>query len=177
MNKIRLLVFSGMLAAVSIVLQFYHLFYKFGFIDIDLVGLPWILAAMLFGLEAGLIVSVVSALGIAFIAGTGWIGAVMKFSATIVGVLLLGAVRKKFGFDKKLFIIAFILALILRPLLMVAFNYYWAIPAFFGVPTDIAFEQFPVEIVFGANAILMVIEFALAYLIVFKTKIREQLNV
>lgn len=177
MNKIRLLVFSGMLAALSLLLQFYHIFYKFVFIDIDLVGLPWIIASMLFGLEAGIITSIVSAIGISFIADTGWVGAVMKFSATILGVVILGAIRRRFGFNKKLLFAGFLASLVLRPLVMVLFNYYFAIPAFFKVPTEEAFKNFPVEIVLVANAILMAIEFALAYFIVFKTRLRAQLNV
>ncbi len=177
MNRTRLLVFSGMLAALSLLLQFYHLFYKFVFIDIDIVGLPWMIASMLFGLEAGLIVSGISAIGIAFIAETQWVGAAMKFFATIVAVVIIGAVRSRFGFNKKLLFAGFLASMVLRPVLMVFFNYYFAIPVFFKVPTEAALKQFPVEIVLVANAILMAIEFALAYFIVFKTRLRAQLNV
>ncbi|MDP2974444.1 MAG: ECF transporter S component, partial [Candidatus Diapherotrites archaeon] len=97
MNRIRLLVTAAMLAGLSIVLEFTPLFYKFGDIKIDLVGLPWVIATMLLGLAGGLITSAVTAIVMSFLTPTNGIGAFMKLSATIPLVLLLGIVSRKFG--------------------------------------------------------------------------------
>ncbi|MBN1940820.1 MAG: ECF transporter S component [Candidatus Diapherotrites archaeon] len=196
MHKYRLIFGSAMLAIVSVILQVYKIAFPIGVIDIDLVGVPWIIATFLFGTLGGLLASAVAALGIALYAPTGPVGAVMKFLATVVVVLVIGLIGKKFGFGLKPMLAAFALSLIVRPVLMTFFNYYWAIPVFFGVNPDIAFSSVPVPeflawafpaaganiaqalLVFIAipNIILTVTDFWIAYALVFKTPLRKRLN-
>lgn len=177
MHRHKVLIGSAMLAAVSVLLQIYKIAYPFaGIIDIDAVGVPWIIATFLFGLFGGVICSIVSAIGIAIFAPTGLIGAVMKFAATILMVLIVGVVGKKFGFKKKGLVIAFVSCLVARPVVMVFFNYYVGIPLFFSIPTEIAIEKFPVEIFIIPNVILAVIDFWVAYLLVFGTRLKERLH-
>ncbi len=178
MHKYKLLIGSAMLAVVSVLLQIYKIAYPWGgIIDIDAVGIPWVMAAFLFGLTGGIITSVVSTIGIAIFATTGAVGAVMKFLATIIVVLAVSLVGWKFKFSRKGLALAFVTALILRPVLMTLFNYYLGIPLFFNIPTDVALQQFPPELFIIPNAILAVTDFWIAYVLVFSTKLRDRVNV
>ena len=177
MHRYKLLISSAMLAVVSVLLQIYKIAYPWGgIIDIDAVGVPWVMASFLFGLSGGIITSVVSAIGIAIFAPTGVVGAVMKFLATIVVVLAVGLVGWKFKFSRKGIALAFVAALILRPLVMTVFNYYFGIPLFFNIPTEQALQQFPIELFIIPNAILAATDFWIAYVLVFSTKLRARLN-
>jgi len=175
MNRIRMLVTSGMLAGLSIALEFIPLFYKFGDIKIDLVGVPWIIATMLLGPAGGLLTSAVTALVMSLLTPTGWVGAFMKFMATVPMVLLLGAVIWRFGYKLKPLLAAFFAALIVRCVGMVFLNYYFAMPVFWSIPIEQAVE-YPAWLLAVPNAILSIIEFSAAYLLVFKTRLRERFN-
>jgi len=175
MNKIRLLVTAGMLAALSLALEFTPIFYKFGDIKIDLVGLPWVIAALLLGLRGGLLTSAVATLTMSLLTPTGWIGALMKFLATAPMVLAFGAVKWRFGLRLKPLFAGFIAALAARCVGMLYFNYYFAMPLFWNMPPQQAL-QYPAFLLVAPNAILSIIEFAAAYLLVFKTRLRERLN-
>jgi len=76
----------AMLSALAIVLQYFNnvlgVQTPFG-MTVDLVGVPAILALFIFGFEASIYVAAVTALAITFIAPTTWLGASMKFAATI----------------------------------------------------------------------------------------------
>ena len=147
-----------------------------GTLDIDVVGVPWLISTFLFGLYGGVITSIVSTLGIAVFAPTGPIGAFMKFIATIIMVGIVGVVGKIAGFGKKELAIAFAGCLVARPVIMVFFNYFIGIPLFFGMPTDVAMQEFPVELFVIPNAILAAIDFWVAYALVFATKLKRRVN-
>jgi len=177
MHRYKLLIGSAMLAVVSVLLQIYKIAYPWGgIIDIDVVGVPWLISTFLFGLYGGVVTSLVSAVGIGVFAPTGPIGAFMKLVATIVMVLIVGAVGKTLGFGKKGLATAFVACLIARPALMVVFNYYVGIPLFFGMPTEVALQEFPIELFIVPNMILAVIDFWIAYFLVFGTKLKARLN-
>ena len=178
MHKYKILIGSAMLAIVSVLLEIYKLGYKWGgIIDIDAVGIPWLISAFLFGLPGGIITSAVSAIGIAIFAPTGVIGASMKFAATIVMVLIVGAIGWKFGYGKKSIIAAFAACVVLRPIIMVFFNYFVGIPLFFNIPTEIAIQKWPAEIfLIPPNIILAITDFWIAYFLVFSTKLRERVK-
>lgn len=175
MNRVKLLVTAGMLSGLSIVLEFVPVFYKFGDIKIDLVGLPWIIATMLLGLAGGLVTGVVSALVMSLLTPTGWIGALMKFAATAPMVLILGIVIARFGLRLKPMLAAFFCALAVRAIGMLYLNYYFAMPVFWNMPLETAL-QYPAWLIIAPNAILSVIEFGCAYLLVFKTRLRDRFN-
>jgi len=177
MHKYNLLIGSAMLAVVSVLLQVYKIAYPWGgIIDIDVVGVPWLISTFLFGLYGGVVTSAVAALGIAIFAPTGLVGASMKFIATIIMVLIVGFVGKTIGFGKKGIAIAFLACLVARPILMVFFNYYIGIPLFFGLPTEVALQEFPVEVFIIPNLILAAIDFWIAYALVFGTKLKRRVN-
>jgi riboflavin transporter FmnP len=176
MHKYKVLIGSAMLAVVSVLLQVYKIAYPWGVIDLDVVGVPWLVSTFLFGLYGGIITSIVSAVGIAVFAPTGIIGASMKFAATIIMVLIVGFIGKTAGFGRKPMAVAFIACLVARPVLMVLFNYFVGIPLFFGVPTEVALQKFPIELFIVPNMILAAIDFWVAYALVFGTKLRERVK-
>ncbi|MFA4855479.1 MAG: ECF transporter S component [archaeon] len=177
MHKYKILVGSAMLAIVSVLLQVYKIAYPWGgVIDIDAVGVPWLISTFLFGIYGGVITSIVSTVGIAVFAPTGIIGASMKFAATIIMVLIVGVAGKTLGFGKKGIAVAFIACLVARPVLMVLFNYFVGIPLFFSIPTEVALQKFPIELFLVPNMILAAIDFWVAYALVFGTKLRERVK-
>ncbi|MDD5162745.1 MAG: hypothetical protein PHD95_00895 [Candidatus ainarchaeum sp.] len=177
MHRYRIIFAAAILAAISVILQIWKISYSYGgVIDIDVVGVPWLAGTFILGLSGGLLTSLVSAIGIAIFAPTGIVGAIMKFAATIVMVLIVGIIGKKFGFGKKAMVAAFVLCLAARPAIMVLFNYYWAIPVFFGIPTEIALQKFPVELFIVPNIILAAMDFWIAYFLVFSTRLKARLD-
>ena len=94
----------AMLSALSAILQLSNgvvgIPTTFG-MTVDLVGVPAMLAFFMFGLEAALYVSVITAMIITLIAPTTWIGASMKFAGTLPMFLFpsLYAISKKRKFD------------------------------------------------------------------------------
>jgi len=177
MHKYKLLAGSAMLAVVSVLLQIYKISFPWGgIIDIDVVGVPWLIATFLFGLYGGIITSLVAAAGIAVFAPTGPVGATMKWIATVIMVLIVGLVGKTLGFNRKGLAVAFIACIVARPVLMVLFNYFVGIPLFFGMSTEAAFQEFPIEVFIIPNMILAVIDFWIAYILVFRTKLKARLN-
>ncbi len=176
MHRYKILIGAAILAGVSVLLQVYKIALPMGIIDIDAVGVPWLISTFLFGPLGGIITSVVSAVGIGAFAATGWVGAMMKFIATIVMVLLVALFGKISGYGKKSMFLAFIACLVARPVLMVYFNYYVGIPIFFGIPTEVAMQEYPPVVFLVPNAILAAVDFWVAYFIVFRTKIKARLN-
>ena len=199
MHRYKVVFGAAVLAAISIVLQVYKIAYPTGVIDIDLVGVPWIVATFLFGISGGLISSVIGAFAIAIVAPTAFVGGIMKFLATVVMILIVWLVAKKLGYGKKAMVAAFVLCLIARPLVMLAFNYYWAIPVFFHIPIEtlqgalagIAANSpyaqfFPLQnfslmdylniFIVIPNIILAITDFGIAYFLVFSTRLRARLN-
>lgn len=80
------IVAGAMLSAMAVIFQLVHgvigLNTGFG-MTVDLVGVPILLAFLLFGLESALYVSVVTALALTLISPESWLGASMKFAATV----------------------------------------------------------------------------------------------
>jgi riboflavin transporter FmnP len=112
---------------------------------IDFVGTIWVLAYFLYDLPVALPVSAITALYIALLMPTGPIGATMKFIATIpmflipaiVSYLPLFSNRSSKIFNNLFLTIGLcIFANIVRLLLATAVNYYWAIPLWWGIPSD-----------------------------------------
>ncbi len=171
---------ASMLIAISVVFQIAHIGIQTQWgIWIDLVAIPWILAYFLFGFRIGGLTALISSGIIAIIAPSGMIGALMKLAATlpmiIVPAAILYILKLKLGdFEKpKIFLIALISAIIVRGAFMLPFNYYFAIPVYFGMPTAEAMAFLPPIILFGLNAIQGAIDFCIAWVLVFKYKLKR----
>jgi riboflavin transporter FmnP len=110
---------------------------------IDLVAVPIIMAYLLTGLVGGLTAVFLLTLALSVVSSAGWLGAAMKGTATFSVLLGLELARKAMGanlgeLDGRrlgLFaILAYVLGLAIRVPLMVALNYYVALPIWLGVP-------------------------------------------
>jgi riboflavin transporter FmnP len=106
MKTYRLLALA-FLTALMIILQIFNNVIGFptGFgMTVDLVGVPILLAFLIFGYAEALEVSFLLALILSLIASTGYIGATMKFAATLpmflIPAIYLMAMKKKFDFGR-----------------------------------------------------------------------------
>jgi len=133
---------AAVLAPLAVILQALPpLFVTPWFMRIDLVAIPWVLCWILFGFKSALLsllisVPIVGALGP--FAG-GWVGAIMK-SVSSVWMFAIPALftwRKNaigsFLANKKLYVSASILAITVRVVITIVFNFYFALPVFFNM--------------------------------------------
>ncbi|MFQ6065480.1 MAG: hypothetical protein ACE5L6_08400 [Candidatus Bathyarchaeia archaeon] len=154
MNSHRLTVkLSGaaVLAPLSVVLQvFAPLFLTPWYMRIDLVAVPWILCWILFGLEAALLSLAISVplVGVLGPFAGGWVGATMKSVASIWMFLIPAIFAWKTGGTKRLlenrrlFALAGVLAIAVRALVTLLFNFYFALPFFFGWTPSVIIDMF-----------------------------------
>lgn len=180
MNRTEILTSAGMLAAIASVFQIIHIGYQSPWgMWIDFVAIPWILAYFLFNWRGALTVSILSAIIITFIAPSTWLGAVMKWIATLpmwlIPLILYKISKLKLqDFRRlKIIIICLILAIILRGLLVIPLNYFYAIPIWTGMNPSQAMEFLPWWIIFGMNAIQGVLEFVVAWLLIFRFRLER----
>lgn len=180
MNKTVIVTSAGMLAAISSVLQIVHLGYLSPWgMWIDFVAVPWIIGYFLFSWRGALTVSVVSSLVITFVDPSTWLGALMKFVATLPMWLVPFAWQKasklKLKDFHKLSIAAacVLLAIALRALLVIPLNYYYAIPIWTGMQPEQAMGLIPWWIIFAMNAIQGVLEFAIAWILIFRFRLER----
>ncbi len=165
--------------------------------SIDFTAVPVVLAFFLFGVQCALITSIGMFVILNFIGFFPPVGAVMKLTATLpmflVPALLLytplsGGQRTPLIFKSPLkVLVAGVLAIAVRCLVMVALNYYWAIPIFASVFFGISFEEF-FEKQFGGiiwafiwyvasmNMTQGVIDIAVSWLVAFKAKLADMFS-
>jgi len=119
------------------------------FMRIDFVGVSWVLCWSLFGFKAAFISLLISAplVGVLGIAG-GWVGAVMKSMASVwmFAVPALFA-RLVGGYDqltrrRVIFAFSSLAAIVVRDMVTSLFNFYFAIPFFYGMSPSSIVEMF-----------------------------------
>lgn len=142
---------ATLLAPLAVILQIIvPLFITPWQMRIDLVAIPWMICWIIFGLKPALLSLLISAPLVGFLGpfAGGWVGASMKSVATIWMFLIPALFALKIGGtkqlleNKKLFVISAILALIVRAIVTVIFNFYFAIPFFYGMTTDSIIDMF-----------------------------------
>ena len=136
---------ATILASLAVILQILPpLFISPWTMRIDLVAIPWMLCWIIFGFKPALLSLLISAPLVGFLGpfAGGWVGATMKSVATI-WMFLIPAIfawkaggTKKLLENKRLFVVASILAIIVRVVVTVIFNFYFAIPFFFNMTPD-----------------------------------------
>jgi len=131
---------ATILASLAVILQILPpLFVTPWNMRIDLVAIPLMICWIIFGLKPAIISLLISAPLIGFLGpfAGGWVGATMKSVATIWMFLIPGIIAWKTGGtknlleNKRLFVTASILAIIVRVLVTIIFNFYFALPLFF----------------------------------------------
>ena len=152
---------ATILASLAVILQILPpIFVSPWSMRIDLVAIPWILCWIIFGLKPAILSILISAPLIGFVGplAGGWVGATMKSVASIWMFVVPGIIAWKAGGAKKLlenkkfFVIASILAIIVRVGVTIIFNFYFALPLFYPdyFPTpDAIISYFSEVTIFG----------------------------
>jgi riboflavin transporter FmnP len=175
----RQIAISGAFAALSATVQLVHIGYQsptWG-MWIDIVAVTWFVAYFLFGLQSSLLVSLVGSLIITFFAPDTWLGASMKFIATISVILLLFSWvtlrHKKLNWYANPYhlIIPLIISMIIRSCLVLPLNYYYAIPIWTGMTPSEAMKVIPWLIIVIFNVIQTIFDVIFAWVIVYKFKL------
>jgi riboflavin transporter len=181
MGKItsREIAIAAALSALSATVQLIHVGYQspqWG-MWIDVVAVSWIIAYFLFGVRLSLIVTCVGTLMITLFAPDTWLGASMKFVATvpiIISFFVWQYVRRKsishYSTGKKT-VFPLIIGIIIRCCIVIPLNYYFAIPIWTGMTPSVAMKAIPWIIIAGFNIIQSLVDVILAWMIVYKFKI------
>ena len=190
MTKSHLVVSIAMMTALAIIFEIFSDMLPFRVLwgmKIDFVGTVWVLSYFLYDLPVAFPVSAMTTLYIALFMPTGFVGAIMKFIATIP-MFLIPAIASRLPFfsnrSSKIFnnilltVGLCIIANIVRLLLATTVNYYWAIPLWTGTPTDQILDvmfsgSFTAFIVFvaGMNVAQGIVDILLPWIIAFKLKL------
>jgi riboflavin transporter FmnP len=136
---------AALLGPLAVILQILPpLFLSPWTMRIDLVAIPWILCWIIFGLKPALLSILVSAPLIGFLGpfAGGWVGATMKSMASIWMFLIPALIARKTGGtrhlleNKGLFVLVAALTILIRVVVTLLFNFYFAIPFFFNMTPD-----------------------------------------
>lgn len=154
---------------------------------IDFVGVIWVLAFFLYGSSQALCVSIITTIFIAGYSPTAFIGAAMKFLATVPMFLVpatfrylpISSEKTSKVFNSILAITAAgILAILTRVIVSSAANYYWAIPVFFGMPSEVVLQKMFgnsiwafIAFVAGMNVFQGVVDIVVPWFLVFKGRL------
>lgn len=177
--KTRELALSAGLAAISAVVQLIHIGYmspQWG-MWIDIVAVTWIIALLLFGLRIALIVSIIGAIIITLFAPETWLGASMKWLASLPVWLIPGLwliwKHKHLNYYKSFtkLIIPVLIAIIIRCAIIIPVNYYYAIPIWTKMTPVQAMIAIPWYIIALFNIIQTILEVALAWILVYKFRL------
>ena len=136
---------ATLLAPLAVILQILPpVFVSPWTMRIDLVAIPWILCWIIFGLKPALLSILISAPLVGFLGpfAGGWVGATMKSVASI-WMFLIPAIfawktggTKRFLENKGFFVLVAALTILVRVVVTVIFNFYFAIPFFFNMTPD-----------------------------------------
>ena len=134
---------AALFAALSTLLQFVPIYVTPWGMAIDLVAVPWVICYFVFGFESALICSLISLPTVGLVGGGGFVGAIMKFVASvwmfIIPTALVLRIREgRYAIIKRtlVFVLVSIGSILIRNLVTVLFNFYFAIPIFFGISIE-----------------------------------------
>lgn len=190
----RELALIATLAAFSVVVQLIHIGYyvpQFG-IWIDMVAVSWIIAIFLLGIRSVFFVSLLSACIIALFSPATWLGAAMKWVTTAPMWLTLYSwlwcvryfkIRCKPACDTYRcyedfhnLILPLLVALVLRALVAMPLNYYFAIPLWTGMSASQAKAAIPWYAIVGLNVVQGTLEVVLAWVVTFRFNLKRFAN-
>lgn len=179
--SVREITVAAGLSALSIITQLIHIGYQspqWG-MWIDIVAVSWIIAYFIFGFRLAFLVSLIGALMITVFAPDTWLGALMKWTASVPLIIsfALGAIimKKSFHQYKHLLFLALplLVGLVIRCLLVIPLNYYFAIPIWTGMTTTQAIAAIPWYIIALFNVVQGLIDVGFAWIIVYKFKLNR----
>ena len=142
---------AALLAPLTVILQSLPpIFITPWMLRIDLVAVPWMICWIIFGLKPALLSMLISAPLIGFVGpfAGGAIGAIMKPLASVWMFLIPAFFAWKLGGTKELlenkrfFVLAGVIALIIRAIVTVLVNFYFALPIFYNLTPNIIINMF-----------------------------------
>ncbi len=177
----------AVMSALSIAFELMPAFRVFWGMKIDFVGTIWVLSFFLYGLGEALYVSLITTGFILVYSPTGFVGAAMKFIATLPMLLVTAALTYLPGFSDKTskkygslnaLILSAVLANTVRIVIASIINYYWAIPLFLGIPSETILDTMFggsilgfVAFVASLNLLQGIIDIVIPWLLAFKFKL------
>ncbi len=142
---------AALLAPLTVILQSLPpIFITPWMLRIDLVAVPWMICWIIFGLKPALLSLLISAPLVGFVGpfAGGAVGAIMKPLASVWMFLIPAFFAWKIGGTKQLlenkrfFVLAGVIALIIRAIVTVFVNFYFALPIFYNLTPDIIINMF-----------------------------------
>ena len=144
--RVREIGLIGLLLSLSLVLQISPLKVptQWG-MTIDLVAVPVVVIYILLGFWSSVMALILLFLGLSLISSASWLGASMKFFATLSVIMGLEIAKKLTKFDFKhhkekdfivFVLVACLIGIAIRIPAMVAMNYYYALPLWLGIPRE-----------------------------------------
>jgi len=181
--KAREIGLIGLLLSLSLVLQISPLKVptQWG-MTIDLVAVPIVVIYILLGFWSSVTALVLLFLGLSLVSPASWLGASMKFFATLGVLIGLEIAKRITRFDFKNYkkerdlvifvLVAYLIGIAIRIPAMVAMNYYYALPLWLGIPREQVIPtieewfHIPFWLVIGIpNAIQSVVDVVLSVLV------------
>ncbi|AIF70310.1 hypothetical protein PAP_09675 [Palaeococcus pacificus DY20341] len=136
----------GLMLALALMLQVSPFKIKTPWgMDIDFVAVPIMIIYFIYSFRESFLGLALLFLGLTLIAQSSWLGASMKFFATLSVLLGLEIAKRLTGFSTSslnsaktpiFIVLALTFAVLIRAPLMIAMNYYYAIPIWFGIPRE-----------------------------------------
>lgn len=179
--KTRELAIAAGLSALSALVQIIHIGYlspQWG-MWIDIVAVTWVIAFLLFGLRMALIVSIIGAIIITLVAPDTWLGAGMKWIASVPEIIVPGIWiiknKKPLSYYKnpKHLIAPVVISMVIRCILVLPLNYYYAIPIWTKMTSAQAIAAIPWYIIALFNIVQTAIDVALAWILVYKFRLNR----
>lgn len=136
---------AAVLAPLSVLLQALPPIYVTPWgMRIDLVALPWVICWMFFGLRASILCMLVSAplVGALGPFAGGWVGAIMKSTASVWMIIVPAFLvhhwdeKASAPSNRNRFLLITIAAILVRDVATLLFNFYFALPVFYGMSPD-----------------------------------------
>jgi riboflavin transporter FmnP len=186
-SRTYILVATAVMSTIAIVMDLLPLPRVIWGMKIDLVGAIWVLTFFLYGWKPALTVSSITAIYIAMFSDTGYVGALMKFIATIPMFLVPAAMISLPFFGKKesrvferiiVITAATILATVTRLFLATAVNLYWAIPIWWGMTPEQTLATFGgivplIAFVASLNVVQGIVDILASWALAFKLRLSQ----
>ena len=120
------------------------------FMRVDFVAIPWVLCWILFGFDAAFLSMLISLPIVGFVGpfAGGVVGMTMKPVASVwmfaIPALLAWKTggSRSFVLSKRVFVVGGLLALLVRAVVTILFNFYFALPVFYGMTATQIIETF-----------------------------------
>ncbi len=117
--------------------------------NLDLIGIPWLLCWMIFGVRPALLSVAISGVVVSFVGRGLWVGALAKIAATLWLIVVPEALRKLAKLERKAFLfkkgmagLSFALGTAVRCVVMFFLNLYVFCPLYLGMSPQQILEAF-----------------------------------